>query len=246
LPAKPRRSALFLFVTAEEGGLKGSEYYAQHPLIPAAKDRHRSQLRRRPAVGPRQTDLDRRRGTHRRAALAENVAKRLKLEIQPDAEPGQGHTSAPIISRSRAPAFPPFRSTLGTEFEGKPAGYGMRMWEEYNRLALSPPLRRISRKLDFTSDAQAAEFGFILGSDIANQDKLPDWRPGDQFSEAVRASGECSQPNTLSRNGQWARTGPCRGRHGTRNPVSYCDYGGAGAFACQPLISAEKAFPSKF
>ena len=31
------------------------------------------------------------------------------------------------------------------------------------------------------SDAQAAEFGFILASDIANQDKLPDWRAGDQF-----------------------------------------------------------------
>ena len=37
LPQKPRRSALFLSVTAEEGGLKGSEYYAAHPLVPAGK-----------------------------------------------------------------------------------------------------------------------------------------------------------------------------------------------------------------
>src|SRR5207302_8937342 len=35
LPQKPRRSELFLAVTAEEGGLRGSEYYAQHPVIPA-------------------------------------------------------------------------------------------------------------------------------------------------------------------------------------------------------------------
>ena len=28
---------LFLAVTAEEGGLRGSEYYAAHPLIPLAK-----------------------------------------------------------------------------------------------------------------------------------------------------------------------------------------------------------------
>ncbi|HJT89357.1 MAG TPA: M28 family peptidase, partial [Bryobacteraceae bacterium] len=34
LPQKPRRSALFLSVTAEEGGLRGSEYYAGHPLFP--------------------------------------------------------------------------------------------------------------------------------------------------------------------------------------------------------------------
>ena len=37
LPQKPQRSALFLAVTAEEGGLRGSEYYAAHPLIPVAK-----------------------------------------------------------------------------------------------------------------------------------------------------------------------------------------------------------------
>src|SRR5262249_24091704 len=37
LPQKPRRSALFLAVTAEEGGLRGSEYYAEHPLIPNGK-----------------------------------------------------------------------------------------------------------------------------------------------------------------------------------------------------------------
>src|SRR5260370_12346463 len=36
-PTKPRRSALFLSVTAEEGGLRGSEYYASHPSIPAGK-----------------------------------------------------------------------------------------------------------------------------------------------------------------------------------------------------------------
>ena len=34
---RPRRSILFLAVTAEEQGLLGSEYYAQHPLYPLAK-----------------------------------------------------------------------------------------------------------------------------------------------------------------------------------------------------------------
>ena len=35
--AAPKRSILFLFVTAEEQGLLGSDYYAQHPLYPLAK-----------------------------------------------------------------------------------------------------------------------------------------------------------------------------------------------------------------
>ena len=34
---------------------------------------------------------------------------------------------------------------------------------------------------DFTALRQAAEYGFLLGREVANQDRLPDWRPGDQF-----------------------------------------------------------------
>src|SRR5580698_1003931 len=37
LPQKPRRSVLFLAVTAEEGLMRGSEYYGAHPLVPPAK-----------------------------------------------------------------------------------------------------------------------------------------------------------------------------------------------------------------
>ena len=34
LPTRSRRSALFLFVTAEERGLLGSDYFARHPTVP--------------------------------------------------------------------------------------------------------------------------------------------------------------------------------------------------------------------
>ena len=34
---RPKRSALFLAVTAEEKGLLGSKYYTQHPLVPLGK-----------------------------------------------------------------------------------------------------------------------------------------------------------------------------------------------------------------
>ncbi|MCC7241230.1 MAG: M28 family peptidase, partial [Acidobacteria bacterium] len=34
LPVRPRRSALFLFVTAEERGLLGSDYFVRHPTVP--------------------------------------------------------------------------------------------------------------------------------------------------------------------------------------------------------------------
>jgi len=181
LPAKPRRSALFLFVTAEEGGLKGSEYYAHRPLIPAAKTAIDLNFDAVPPWGrAKQVTIG---GAERIDVLpvAENVARRLKLEIQPDAQPEQGHYfRSDHFSFARA-GIPAFSIGLGTEFDGKPAGYGQRMWEQYNKLDYHHPSDEFHEDWDFTADAQAAEFGFILGGDIANQDKLPDWRPGDQF-----------------------------------------------------------------
>ena len=53
LAQKPRRTALFLSVTAEEGGLRGSEYYAAHPLFPPAKTAHGPELRRALSLGTR-------------------------------------------------------------------------------------------------------------------------------------------------------------------------------------------------
>jgi len=37
LPQQPRRSILFIAVTAEESGLLGSQYYSEHPLFPLKK-----------------------------------------------------------------------------------------------------------------------------------------------------------------------------------------------------------------
>ena len=48
LPTRPRRSILFLFVTAEERGLLGSDYFARHPTVP--KDGHRGRSHARHAV----------------------------------------------------------------------------------------------------------------------------------------------------------------------------------------------------
>ena len=41
LPVAPKRSLLFLAVTAEEQGLLGSDYYARHPDLPAEQDARR-------------------------------------------------------------------------------------------------------------------------------------------------------------------------------------------------------------
>ncbi|HXB71384.1 MAG TPA: M28 family peptidase [Candidatus Acidoferrales bacterium] len=181
LPQKPKRSALFLAVTAEEGGLKGSEYYAAHPLIPPAKtalDLNYDALypwgRAKDVVitGAERTTV---------YPLAQQIARRLNLAISPDATPEAGHYFRSDHFSFAHVGIPAFSIEHATEFAGKPAGFGAQAYQEYNSKHYHQPSDEFQPDWDFTALEQAAVYGFLLGRDVANQDKLPGWRPGDQF-----------------------------------------------------------------
>ena len=181
LPRKPKRSVLFLSVTAEEGGLRGSEYYAAHPLVPLAKtavDLNYDALypwgRAANVVitGAERTNI---------YPLAQQIAKRLDLGIALDAQPEAGHYFRSDHFPLAHAGIPAFSIGHATEFLGKPAGFGEQAYQEYNSRHYHQPSDEFQDDWDFTALAQAAEYGFLLGQDIANRDKLPDWRPGDAF-----------------------------------------------------------------
>jgi Zn-dependent M28 family amino/carboxypeptidase len=181
LPQKPKRSAVFLAVTAEEAYLRGSEYYAANPLVPLGRTAIDLNYDALYPFG-RAADVVI-TGAERTTVypLAQQIAKRLNLAIAEDAQPEAGHyfrSDHFAFSRAGVPAF-----SIGhaTEFAGKPAGFGEQAYQEYNRKHYHQPSDEIEEDWDFTAVAQAAEYGFLLGKDIANQDKLPDWKPGGPF-----------------------------------------------------------------
>ena len=79
------------------------------------------------------------------------------------------------------PGFRRSASSTPPSSPGKPAGFGEQAYEEYNSKHYHQPSDEFQADWDFTALRQAAEYGLLLGKDIANQDKLPDWRPGDAF-----------------------------------------------------------------
>jgi Zn-dependent M28 family amino/carboxypeptidase len=181
LPQKPRRSALFLAVTAEEDGLRGSEYYAAHPIFPAGKTAIALNY---DAIFPwgRAKDVSI-NGAERTTAwpLAQSIAKRLNLTISPDSEPEQGHYFRSDHFSFAHGGIPAFSIGSATGYAGKPADYYQKMWEEFNEKHYHQPSDEFHADWDFTALEQAAEFGMLVGIEVANQEKLVDWRPGDQF-----------------------------------------------------------------
>ena len=113
--------------------------------------------------------------------LAQSIAKRLNLTISPDSEPEQGHYFRSDHFSFAHAGIPAFSIDHATQFAGKPADYYKKAWEEFNEKHYHQPSDEFHSDWDFTALEQAGEFGFLLGIDVANQEKLPEWKPGSGF-----------------------------------------------------------------
>lgn len=189
LPQKAKRSGLFAFVTAEESGLLGSEYYGEHPEIAAgqtAADLNFDMLfpfgktRDISLVGAERTTL---------WPLLERDAKRMELEIKPDPEPEQGHYyRSDHFSLARV-GIPAFSISEGTDYVGKSPDFGRNMFEDFNAKHYHQPSDEYQENWDVSGMEQIAEFGLTLGLDIANTPQLATWKAGDEFLTAREKSG---------------------------------------------------------
>jgi len=189
LPERPNRSALFVFVTAEEAGLLGSKYYGEHAAVPpgqTAADINYDALY--PfgktgdisATGAERTTL---------WPLVQRDAGRFQLSLTPDPEPGQGHYyRSDHFSLARV-GVPAFSLGNGTKYIGKPANFSKTVFEQYNSTHYHQPSDEYRTDWDFTGMEQMGDFGFELGVDIANLPALPTWNAGDEFLRARQNSG---------------------------------------------------------
>jgi Zn-dependent M28 family amino/carboxypeptidase len=189
LPQKPKRSALFVFVTAEEAGLLGSKYYGEHPVIPAAQTVADinfdafypfGKTRDVSVTGAERTTL---------WPLVQQDAKRMNLIIEPDPEPGQGdYYRSDHFSLARV-GIPSFSISAGRGYIGKPADFGKTAFEQYNSTHYHQPSDEYHADWDFASMEQMAQFGLTLGLDFANTPQMSTWLPGDEFMKAREDSG---------------------------------------------------------
>jgi Zn-dependent M28 family amino/carboxypeptidase len=189
MPQKPRRSAMFLFVTAEEGGLRGSEYYGRNPLVPPGKTAVNLNY---DAIYPFGQTTDIVVAGAERTTLwpvVEQAARRMNLKIAPDPRPEQGsYYRSDHFSLARV-GIPAFSIRIGSEFAGRPPGFGDAIFKEFNAKHYHQPSDEFRQDWDFSGLETMARFGLLVGVDAANQERLPTWQAGDEFQPARRKSG---------------------------------------------------------
>ncbi len=189
LPQKPRRSALFLAVSAEEAGMRGSEYYGEHPVIPTGKTAAALNFDMFMPFG-RTSDVVL-TGAERTTMfpIVKEAAQRFDLMIKPDPRPEAGtYYRSDHFSFARV-GIPSFSIDGGDDLLGKPPGTGAKLFAEFNDHHYHQPSDEYHDDWDFSGMEQYARFGFLMGINIANAPKLPSWRPGDEFLAPRVASG---------------------------------------------------------
>ena len=178
---KPKRSILFLFVTAEEQGLLGSEYYATHPLYPLEKTAANinmdgvNQWGRTSditVIGMGASDLD---DYLRDAAAAQNRT------LVPDPESEKGFYYRSDHFNFAKVGVPALYTDSGISFIGKDASYSKTKRDEYTNTDYHKPSDEIKPDWDLSGAGEDARLLFTVGYNVANADKLPEWKPGNEF-----------------------------------------------------------------
>jgi Zn-dependent M28 family amino/carboxypeptidase len=193
---RPRRSILFLFVTAEEQGLLGSMYYATHPLVPLAKTlavlnldglNVAGRTKDLTIVGLGLSTLD---DAFARAASAQGRV------VRPDPMPEKGSYFRSDHFPFAKEGVPSVHAGGGMEYEGKPASYGQKVREDYIANRYHKPSDKVTPDWDMSGAVEDLELYLRVGREIADGAVFPEWKPGaqwkarrDEMMEKARTAG---------------------------------------------------------
>lgn len=182
----PRRSVLFLVVTAEEKGLLGARWYAENPFYPLSgtvADINMDVINLWgptadvTSVGKGQTTLD--------DVLVE-AAREKGRTVAGDPEPEKGLYFRSDHFEFAKVGVPALCVQSGVHYRGKPAGFGIRKREEYTKDDYHKVSDEVKPDWDLSGAVEDARLLFEVGMRVSNRRKPPEWKPGSEF----RAKGQ--------------------------------------------------------
>jgi|KBSSwiStaDraftv2_1062776.scaffolds.fasta_scaffold81648_2 Zn-dependent M28 family amino/carboxypeptidase len=193
LPAPPKRSILFLSVTAEEQGLLGSQYYSVTPIYPLAKTAANINMdglnvfgrtKDLTVIGLGASDLD---------EYVKDAAGEEGRIIRPDPEPEKGfyyRSDHFNFAKQGVPALDP---DSGIDFVGKPPDYGQKVRDNYTEHDYHQPSDIVRPDWDLSGAREDLKVFFAVGYRVAEADKMPEWKAGNEFKakrEAMLKGGK--------------------------------------------------------
>jgi Zn-dependent M28 family amino/carboxypeptidase len=186
LKTKPKRTLVFLAVTAEEQGLLGSEYYAENPLYPKEQTvaninidgvNAKGKMKDIALVGRNQSVLE--------DYLREECEK-VNRYAAPDPNPEAGYYFRSDHFNFAKIGIPSLYTHTGVDHAERGRDYGMQLSEEYRSKQYHKPADEFNpSQWDLESSIGDLQLLFQVGKRIAFEDTWPQWKDGSEF-KAIR------------------------------------------------------------
>jgi Zn-dependent M28 family amino/carboxypeptidase len=184
LPQRPRRSVLALFVAGEERGLLGSKYYAEHPSFAAGRIAADINIDGGNIFGRTRDVTLISMGKSSLDDVAARVAASQGRELKPDQFPDRGYYYRSDQFSFARVGVPALFFDDGTDFIGRPAGWGRQQIEGWELKKYRQPGDRLDGSWNFDGMIEDAQLELLSAWLIAQADAMPAWKPGDEFEAA--------------------------------------------------------------
>ena len=194
LKTPPKRSILFLAVTAEEKGLLGAKYYASNPLFPLAKTLADINMdvinlwgrtRDIVSVGLGNTTLD---------DILADAARGQDRSIGGDPEPEKGTFYRSDHFEFAKEGVPALNAKAGIDYIGKPEGYGKAKRDEYTQKDYHKVTDEVKPDWDLSGAVQDMQLLMDVGYRVAQGTRYPEWKSGTEFKARREASLKGTKP----------------------------------------------------
>jgi Zn-dependent M28 family amino/carboxypeptidase len=182
LRTPPRRSLVFLAVTAEEQGLLGSRWYGQHPIYPLSATVANINMDAMNTFGRTRAIVSLGYGQSSLEDVLAREAARDGRVVRPDPESEKGYFYRADhfeFARRGVPAlsflFP------GTDYLDKPAGYEARVRGEYIARDYHKPSDEVKADWDLAGMVDDTRLLFRTALDVADATAWPTWARGSEW-----------------------------------------------------------------
>ena len=181
----PRRSILFISVTGEEQGLLGSQYYSVTPIYTLAKTLAEINIDELNVTG-RTTDITL---VGLGASDLDDYAKAAAAEqgriVHGDAEPEKGYYYRSDHFNFAKMGVPALNPDEGVDFANRSKEYAQKARDNWTTNVYHTPNDVITPEWDMTGAAEDLKLLLAVGYRVAQANKYPEWKTGNEF-KAVR------------------------------------------------------------
>jgi len=181
----PKRSAIFVAVTAEESGLLGSAYYAEDPIVPLEKTVAGINIDAILPLGKTKDMIVIGYGASELEDKLKEVLEPRGMYIVPDPTPQAGYYYRSDHISLAKKGVPMLYADSGNEHIVNGLSFGEAFAKEYTKERYHKPGDEYDNSWDLSGITETTEILFELGYGIANEDTWVNWYEGSEF-RAVR------------------------------------------------------------